>query len=132
MEGGGGSDVLNGGLGADDIYGGSGGDGFYFSVLETSANRDIIEDFDHAEGDFLAIYSSQFSALASVSGNYLSANPQTFVLGTAATTGQQRIIYDQASGSMWYDDDGVGAHAKVLVATFANNAAVVAGDIFIL
>jgi Ca2+-binding RTX toxin-like protein len=36
-----------------------------------------------------------------------------FKLGTAATTTAHRIVYDQASGALYYDADGVGGAAQV-------------------
>ena len=55
--GGAGNDVMIGGLGRDQLTGGKGGDLFAFhSTTEsgnTAATRDVIHDFNHAEGDRL-------------------------------------------------------------------------------
>jgi len=40
-----------------------------------------------------------------------------FCLGTAAAAADDRIIYDKASGSLYYDADGSGAGAATLIAT---------------
>ncbi|MCP4821927.1 MAG: calcium-binding protein, partial [Shimia sp.] len=42
-----------------------------------------------------------------------------------------RFVFDQASGQLWYDIDGTGAAAQVLLATFEQNAAVQADDILV-
>ena len=55
-----------------------------------------------------------------------------FVLGTAAQDAADRVIYDRASGNLWYDADGSGRGAKVLVAELRDGTALGAGDIHIL
>ena len=39
-----------------------------------------------------------------------------FVIGMAAQDGDDRLVYDQASGRLFYDADGNGAGAAVLLA----------------
>jgi len=41
---------------------------------------------------------------------------QQFRLGPDAYTAEQRIIYDNASGDLYYDPDGNGAAAQVQIA----------------
>jgi Ca2+-binding RTX toxin-like protein len=36
-----------------------------------------------------------------------------FTIGAAASTAQHRIIYNQATGALFYDADGTGAGAQV-------------------
>jgi Ca2+-binding RTX toxin-like protein len=45
-----------------------------------------------------------------------------FSAGTAAHDADDRIIYNKATGALYYDSDGTGAHAQVLFAVIANHA----------
>ena len=42
------------------------------------------------------------------------------MVGTAAADAGDRIIYDAATGNLYYDSDGTGAVAQVLFATLDN------------
>ena len=56
-----------------------------------------------------------------------------FVMGTAATEGQQRIIYDPTSGSLFFDRDGSGSDFDpMLVALLTNKPTISASDICIV
>lgn len=126
LEGGAGADTLMGGIGIDTLTGAAGADVFAFIVTGTT-NRDIITDFD-ATLDELHFDNDAFGAL-SYTGQLRRGD---FVLGTAATGDSDRFVYQKSTGSLWYDADGVGAGAKVLVAELADGTALTAADIFIL
>ena len=49
-----------------------------------------------------------------------------FKLGTSATTTTQRIVYDQASGAIYFDADGFGGKAQVQFAKVAAGTALTA------
>ena len=125
-------DVFHSGMGADMLTGSQVHDNFDFDVLETSANRDVITNFSRAGGDVIVFSRSAFTGLSSIPHTgVLSQDPQAFTLGTAATNTDQRIIYDQTSGNLWYDEDGSGtAHDAVLVAILSNHATLTNADIF--
>ena len=55
-----------------------------------------------------------------------------FRAGTAAADASDRVIYDSATGRMYFDADGTGATAAILFATFEPGTSVVSGDIFII
>jgi Ca2+-binding RTX toxin-like protein len=55
-----------------------------------------------------------------------------FAAGTAAGDASDRFVFDQASGQLWFDADGSGAAAQVLLATFEQNSNVQADDLLIL
>ncbi len=107
-----GNDTVVGGAGNDSIYGGAGQDVFRFdAVLNGSTNVDILRDFSALDDSFqLAL--SAFSGIGAAGTLASSA----FHVGTAATDALDRIIYDQASGRIYYDADGSGAGAQVLFA----------------
>ena len=59
-----------------------------------------------------------------------SAGELTF--GTKATAVDQHLIYNSANGGLYYDADGVGGAAQVQIASFANHAALTAGDFILI
>ena len=112
LSGGGGADRLSGGLGKDILSGGGGKDSFEFeSAIDGGTNVDTISDFSVAD-DTIFLSRSVFTAIG-VNGG-LSAG--AFVTGTAAADAGDRIIYDSASGRIFYDADGTGVVAAVLFA----------------
>jgi Ca2+-binding RTX toxin-like protein len=111
-----GNDKLTGGLGVDNVYGGAGIDTFVLNRTGV-VNRDIIVDFSHAD-DTIQLENSYFKALTHL-GVLSSA---LFHAGTRAHDANDRIIYNKASGALYYDSDGTGPHAQVLFAVVANHA----------
>ena len=126
LDGGAGADTLIGGEGLDTVTGGGGADVFAFN--ETGAtHRDIVTDFRAAD-DALHFDNDAFGAF-SYTGQLRNSG---FVAGTAAADSADRFIYQKSTGNLWYDRDGSGAAAKVLVAELADGTALTAADIFIL
>lgn len=117
-----GADLLDGGAGKDTLNGGTGADVFLFSTALGSTNVDTIGDFNAAE-DHIVLARSIFSGLAAgpLSGS-------AFFAGSNAHDADDRIIYDQASGKIYYDADGNGAGAKVLFAQVTAGMALAASD----
>lgn len=112
LNGGSGIDTLNGGLGNDTLAGGAGGDLFLFnSALNALSNVDRITDFSVADDTF-QLDNDVFTAAGAV--GMLSAG--AFRAGTAAQDADDRIIYDSATGKLYYDADGSGAGTQVLFA----------------
>jgi Ca2+-binding RTX toxin-like protein len=105
-----GNDWLFGGEGNDTLVGGTGSDSFYFDVFG-DANADTISDFDAAT-DTILLEADLFSDDGDL-GALLEA---AFGEGTAATTAEQRILYDQDSGTLYFDADGSGAIDPVVFA----------------
>jgi Ca2+-binding RTX toxin-like protein len=121
------ANFLIGREGRDTLKGQAGADTFVFDRALGASNVDRIIDFNVNtvnEGDTLLLKGSVFGGMTA--GALSTAN---FVTGTKAGDTSDRIIFDQASGRMWYDSDGTGAATQVLVATFEQNAIVTAGDI---
>ena len=124
LQGGGGNDILLGGTGIDTLEGGSGVDRFTFQDALTAANADHIVDFEVGV-DKIVLENAVFTALAA---GALPAG--AFVLGTAAGDADDRILYDVATGHLFYDSDGTGATAAVLFATLDNMPATLAASDF--
>lgn len=125
LTGGTGADRLVGGAGIDTMVGGAGADAFVFTHAGAT-NRDIITDF-RAVDDSLQFDNAAFTAF-NYTGRLRTAD---FVAGTNATDAADRFIYQKSTGNLWYDRDGSGAAAKVLVAELVDATALTAADIFI-
>lgn len=120
--GGAGNDTLEGQTGTDTLSGGSGVDKFLFrqSTVKT-AGADHITDFTSSDYIVFDVDSGPTGSLAS----------SAFRLGTAALDSNDRFIFDTKTDALYYDSDGNGSAAKVLVATFDNGYHLSASD-FIL
>ncbi len=136
LDGGGGTDVLNGGAGNDTLVGGAGKDiltgeagldAFRFNNLGDAG--DTINDFGHGI-DWLEFSAAGFGGGLS-NGMDLAAAGR-FVAGTVATQAGGQFLYNNASGSLYWDVDGTGGGAKVLVATLVGNPVVTAADLHII
>ena len=100
------SDTLSGGDGMDRLVGGTGRDTFRFDTTLHAGNVDTVEDFSVAE-DLIQLSRSVFGNLPA--GNTLAAS--AFTIGSAATTASHRIVYNKATGELFYDADGSGMAA---------------------
>jgi Ca2+-binding RTX toxin-like protein len=108
--GGAGNDTLAGGAGNDTLTGGAGNDGFLFDTSPAADTVDLITDF--ALGDRILLDQSVFAELAV---GTLAAT--AFYAGTAAHDDTDRLIYDRATGSLYFDADGNGTGEAQLIAT---------------
>ena len=109
LQGEGGNDQLRGGLGNDGLQGGAGNDGFYFESALVIANVDAIVDFTAAD-DTIFLDDAVFTALAA---GALAAG--AFRLGTSALDADDRILYDSATGQIFYDSDGSGGGSSAIL-----------------
>ncbi|HEY8118203.1 MAG TPA: Ig-like domain-containing protein [Methylophilaceae bacterium] len=118
LDGGAGNDTLIGGLGADTLWGRAGADTFVFSTAPAVANVDKIMDFNSGEGDIIGISSSIFTALG---GDVIDNELHAGAGFTTAATADQHLIYNTTTGNLYYDTDGVGGSAAMLLATINQN-----------
>ena len=131
LVGGDGDDVLTGNGGADTLTGGLGSDTFVFlNPKDGSKAGDVITDFVSGE-DLIGISKSGFKLLAGLDLNDFAANDY-FVSNTsgvsATATGHGQFVFDEASSQLWWDSDGAGKKSAVLLATFTNDAQLLATD----
>jgi Ca2+-binding RTX toxin-like protein len=125
---GGGDDALFGGTGSDLLIGGDGADLFCFDTyLGASINVDQIFDFTVAE-DKIQLDNDIFTSVGALGTLGASA----FFTGSAAHDATDRIIYDSASGNIYYDADGIGAGAQVLFANVTSGLAMTSNDFMIV
>jgi Ca2+-binding RTX toxin-like protein len=122
--GGSGGDWLDGGASSDILNGGEGMDYFAFTSALGAGNVDTIQDF--SAGDTIALSYAVFSQ----AGSYNLAGT-AFKLGTAAATAAHRIVYNEATGELFYDADGTGAAAQIKFAVIANHAQLSAANFLV-
>ena len=114
LDGGAGDDLIVGGLGNDALTGGAGRDIFLYDTEGGTAGRDTIKDFA-AGTDRIALALSAFGALAGDGPGILST--AAFTIGTRATSADHHIVYNGATGALYYDADGAGGLAQMQIAT---------------
>ncbi|MDF8333822.1 calcium-binding protein [Novosphingobium cyanobacteriorum] len=125
LVGGNGDDVLSGGAGNDTLTGGAGTDTFRFAGVNVAdAGRDQIIDFLHGE-DVLSFERYYYGGV----GANGALDPSHFVLGTKAGDADDRMIYDKATGNLWYDADGTGSQAQIRIAVLAGHPDLAASDL---
>ena len=121
LSGGAGNDTLASGGGSDDLTGGAGHDTFvldWFAYLGYFV--DFITDFQSSE-DRIMVESKRYYDV--VNPGVLTAD--AFHIGASATTADQRFIYDETIGALYFDIDGTGDGntdtAQVQVAQFTGS-----------
>jgi hypothetical protein len=117
LDGGGGDDRLAGGLGEDRLTGGSGADTFVFDTPSGRGNVDHVRDFVSRDDGFQLDH-AVFSRLAIG----VLAPEQFKQLGPAKADADDRILYRQKTGELFYDADGSGRKEAVLIAVLDNHA----------
>ncbi|MDX2276158.1 MAG: calcium-binding protein [Hyphomonadaceae bacterium] len=127
VNGGNGADKLNGGLGHDTLTGGGGGDKFIFNSAVGNSHSDVITDFTHGS-DKIQLDNSVFTALGAA--GTLAAG--AFRVGANAGDTNDRMIYNSATGDLFYDADGTGGGAKILIATLDAGLGVTHADFAVI
>ena len=123
-----GNDIVSGNGGHDMLTGGAGADKFVFNVSPGLLNADRIGDFVHGT-DKIELENSVFRALGVATGQLADVK---FYVGADAHDWNDRIIYNQGTGQLFYDDDGNGAHAKQLIATLDGHPVLTVADILVI
>ena len=107
------------------LTGGGGADKFAFSSALT-LGADTIADFNVSDVP-ITLDDAIFRGLAL--GSLASG---AFATGTAASQADDRIIYDPASGKLYFDEDGAGGAAAVHFATVGVNLGITASDFLVV
>lgn len=135
LVGGGGNDQLNGsggndrfiaGGGNDILTGGSGNDVFIFNAALTAANVDTIRDFGRGD-DVFQLDDAVFMGLT-----VGALSEGAFAFAASAGEADDRVIYDQANGNLFFDADGGARDNAQLFATLSNRAPVTAADFIVI
>jgi Ca2+-binding RTX toxin-like protein len=127
IDGAAGADLIRGGAGEDVLTGGLGNDIFRFQTLTECG--DVITDFLNLAGD-----NDKFQILASTFGGGLVAGALAATqfqsrADNVAQDADDRFIFRTTDRSLWFDADGNGAGAAILVADLQAGAVVTAADI---
>jgi Ca2+-binding RTX toxin-like protein len=134
IDGNGAGNTINGKGGHDSLYGRAGADTFAFDNADLGSS-DSVHDFQHGV-DKIAVSAAGFGG-GLVNGQVLDASwlvvtsafmpVDTAVTRDVATSnpfatvsGHGQFIFD-GHQNLWWDDDGLGADAAVLVANFGEN-----------
>ena len=121
-----GNDRLVGGAGIDTLFGNAGADVFVLQNL--AVDRDTIRDFEAA--DQIEVSAALFGG-GLVAGS-LAAN-QFLSNGTGvAGDSDDRFVYNNSTGALYFDIDGSGATARVQIATLTGMPTLTAGDFTIV
>jgi Ca2+-binding RTX toxin-like protein len=121
-----GDDILIGGAGDDGLNGGAGADTFAF--LSPNQGLDTITDFNSAQGDIIQISATGFGG--GLTPGVLDSDQ--FIIGSAAVDGGDRIIYNDATGALFFDPDGTGVLGQVQFARLSGNPVLTSNDIVVV
>ncbi len=121
-----GANFLDGKAGLDTLTGFAGADIFGFTTALGAGNVDQVGDFVTGV-DRIALDDAIFTGLAT------GALPASaFVIGSSAGDADDRIIYNNATGALFFDADGNGAGAAVQFATLSGAPALAASDFTVI
>jgi len=123
-----GDDRLSGGAGKDRLIGDAGKDFFVFDTAPNNAtNVDTIADFSRADDTFLLHH-----AVMKPLGKSGKLAKDAFFAGKKAADAEDRIVYDKASGALYYDADGTGKIAAIKLAVLQNKVKLAFDDFLVI
>jgi Ca2+-binding RTX toxin-like protein len=136
LVGGGGDDQLMGEAGDDRLDGGAGADRYIFTQVTDGA--DTIAGFTPGQDEL--VFSAQMFAGGLTPGEVLVTPPQTVgnllvAAGDPFATplnSSSAFLYDTDDGRLWFDPDGSGAQAAVLMVTLVGAPALGSGDFLLV
>jgi Ca2+-binding RTX toxin-like protein len=126
-----GADALRGQEGKDRLTGGPGNDRFIFDKAPIAANVDTITDFANVVGsnnDCFQLENLVFSGLGAPG----IMNAALFFAGPAAHDANDRIIYNQATGALLYDNNGNAAGGVFQIAVLTTKPMLTAADFVVI
>lgn len=124
LKGGDGNDFLSGGEGNNTLWGDAGNDTFHLFASTKSTSFSRIKDF--GDGKDLIGLSARGAELQP---GYLDS--AQFHKGKAATSADQRIIYDKKSGDIYFDPDGTDVTSQVRIGKVDPGTKLSAGDFYV-
>ena len=121
-----GVDYIFGRGGNDTLTGGNGADSFVFNNI--TEGIDTITDWGVGGGDRIEVSASGFGG--NLTANALLGQSQ-FILGSAASNNNHRFIYNNSTGDLFFDSDGIGIIAQQKLAILTGAPSLSASDIFV-
>lgn len=122
---------LYGFAGNDRLTGGLGNDSFVFNTApNTTTNRDVITDFTNAVGnnDTILLENAVFAKLGAAG----PLNAGFFHVGASAHDANDYIVYNNATGALYYDANGSAAGGAVMFAVLSNKPVLSAADFLVI
>ncbi|TIU01027.1 MAG: calcium-binding protein [Mesorhizobium sp.] len=127
-----GNDTLRGEGGNDVLTGGRGEDTFVFDTAYGPGNVDTLTDFD-AEHDALYLDNAVFTKLGTGSwSSPAQVNSGYFELREHAEHSNDHLLYNRATGVLYYDPDGSKSTPQVEIAHLEPGAALTYHDVFVV
>jgi serralysin len=126
IKGGADNDAIHGGDGNDRLRGGPGSDSFFFDSQPDAQNIDRLFAFSHS-ADTIVLEDDIFDKTG-----FGALKAKFFRVGSEAADLSDRIIYDDATGALYYDQDGSGAAAEVQFARLAAGLNIAANDFLVM
>ncbi|HMC69789.1 MAG TPA: calcium-binding protein, partial [Mycobacteriales bacterium] len=129
LDGGDGNDTLSAGYAGDVLTGGAGADHFIFNAWLSGDSTGRITDF--SSGADKIHLDANVMWMLGTGGNFSTADPR-FYAAAGASSGHDvddRVVYNTSTGQLWYDADGSGSGAALLVTTLQGAPALLASDI---
>ncbi len=96
------------------------------SVRQGAGNVDTVINFNVA-ADTIELDNAVFTGLAAG-----TLDASAFHIGAAATDAGHRIVYDSATGALYFDADGLGGAAQVQFAMLAAGLALTNNDFLVV
>lgn len=128
LSGGKGNDTLIGGAARDFLEGGEGADRFVFGSPTDRVDR--VMDFSRREKDKLVFVSNGLDSFDGLQVGRVKKDQ--FVVGKRAADKNDRFIYNEKKGVLFYDEDGKGGVGQVRIATFADQPTLGAKDLLVV
>lgn len=126
LNGGGGADAIKGNEGQDTLTGDIGSDRFGFDSPNDGVDR--ITDFSPSQGDKIQL--DRFGFGGGLAAGSLPSS--RFTIGSSATDGSDRIIYNATNGNLFFDVDGTGSIGQVQLASLDSGLAIDGNDFIVV
>ena len=125
-----GKDMLLGGSGVDVLTGGRGNDVFRFNARNECGDK--ITDFHNVSGDNDKFVFDSAGFGGGLTAGTLAANQFQTRADKLAQDANDRFIFNTTNQTLWFDADGNGAGAAIMVADMQAGATMSVSDILIL
>ncbi|MER8955798.1 calcium-binding protein, partial [Mesorhizobium sp. M0833] len=126
IQGNAGANVINGARGADILTGNGGNDAFVFNSALGAGNIDRITDFNKLQ-DKIQLDDAVFAGL-----KLGGLSSDAFFAGAAAHDSSDHIIYNNSTGALSFDSDGIGGAAQIQFATLSPGLSLAAGSFLVI
>ena len=101
--------------------------------LSKSTNVDTLKDYN-VRDDSVWLENKIFTKIGRAGSEKkpVKLSSDAFHVGKAAADAEDRIVYDKATGALFYDRDGTGAAAAVQFATLKKGLGLTHHDFFVI